>query len=412
MEDKMKKQPEYLNIYYKLRDQITSGAYDFGQRLPSKRQLSDTEHLSVITIGHAYDLLAEEGYVEARERSGYYVSYNDADPFLANAPENAATQGIRNNLLADFDEKVRDSNNSLAHSDETVGGGSDSLVHSGRRLGSDSPVKMNAPYREKFVVPPVANFPFLSYAKTVRRVLSDEGEKLFVKSENQGRLDLRQAIAAYLLRNRGMKVSPEQILVGSGAEYLYGIIVMMLGRDRIYGIEDPSYEMIEKIYVQNGASIEKLQMGADGITSSALQRTKAGVLHVTPFHSYPSGATADASKRAEYINWAKHRDAFIVEDDYDSEFTVKTRREDTLFSIEPKRHVIYINTFSRTISHATRIGYMVLPSELSEEFLSKVSFFSCTVPVLDQVVLRELLNSGEFERHINRVRRKLGSAGN
>ena len=374
----MKKQPEYLNIYYKLRDQITSGAYDFGQRLPSKRQLSDTEHLSVITIGHAYDLLAEEGYVEARERSGYYVSYNDADPFLANAPENAATQAVRNNSLTD----------------------------------SSSLEKINAPYKEEFVVPPAANFPFLSYAKTVRRVLSDEGEKLFVKSENQGRLDLRQAIAAYLLRNRGMKVSPEQILVGSGAEYLYGIIVMMLGRDRIYGIEDPSYEMIEKIYAQNGASIEKLQMGPDGITSSALQRTKSGVLHVTPFHSYPSGATADASKRAEYINWAKHRDAFIVEDDYDSEFTVKTRREDTLFSIEPKRHVIYINTFSRTISHATRVGYMVLPSELCNELLSKVSFFSCTVPVLDQVVLRELLNSGEFERHINRVRRKLGSAGN
>ena len=403
MEDKMKKQPEYLNIYYKLRDQITSGAYDFGQRLPSKRQLSDTEHLSVITIGHAYDLLAEEGYVEARERSGYYVSYNDADPFLANAPENAATQAVRNNSLVDSDEMMgnRDSSQKGSFLEKIK------ASHESNSFG-----KMNSPYKEEFVVPPVANFPFLSYAKTVRRVLSDEGEKLFVKSENQGRLDLRQAIAAYLLRNRGMKVSPEQILVGSGAEYLYGIIVMMLGRDRIYGIEDPSYEMIEKIYAQNGASIEKLQMGPDGITSSALQRTKSGVLHVTPFHSYPSGATADASKRAEYINWAKHRDAFIVEDDYDSEFTVKTRREDTLFSIEPKRHVIYINTFSRTISHATRVGYMVLPSELCNELLSKVSFFSCTVPVLDQVVLRELLNSGEFERHINRVRRKLGSAGN
>lgn len=403
MEDKMKKQPEYLNIYYKLRDQITSGAYDFGQRLPSKRQLSDTEHLSVITIGHAYDLLAEEGYVEARERSGYYVSYNDADPFLANAPENAATQAVRNNSLVDSDEM-------MGNRDSSQKGSSLEKIKASHE--SNSFGKMNSPYKEEFVVPPVANFPFLSYAKTVRRVLSDEGEKLFVKSENQGRLDLRQAIAAYLLRNRGMKVSPEQILVGSGAEYLYGIIVMMLGRDRIYGIEDPSYEMIEKIYAQNGASIEKLQMGPDGITSSALQRTKSGVLHVTPFHSYPSGATADASKRAEYINWAKHRDAFIVEDDYDSEFTVKTRREDTLFSIEPKRHVIYINTFSRTISHATRVGYMVLPSELCNELLSKVSFFSCTVPVLDQVVLRELLNSGEFERHINRVRRKLGSAGN
>lgn len=404
MEDKMKKQPEYLNIYYKLRDQITSGAYSFGQRLPSKRQLAYTEHLSVITIGHAYDLLAEEGYVEARERSGYYVSYNDADPFLANAPDDRYSGS---NHRQDYEVRIDGSSRLISGKQKGSSLEKIKASHESNSFG-----KMNSPYKEEFVVPPVANFPFLSYAKTVRRVLSDEGEKLFVKSENQGRLDLRQAIAAYLLRNRGMKVSPEQILVGSGAEYLYGIIVMMLGRDRIYGIEDPSYEMIEKIYAQNGASIEKLQMGPDGITSSALQRTKSGVLHVTPFHSYPSGSTADASKRAEYINWAKHRDAFIVEDDYDSEFTVKTRREDTLFSIEPKRHVIYINTFSRTISHATRVGYMVLPSELCNELLSKVSFFSCTVPVLDQVVLRELLNSGEFERHINRVRRKLGSAGN
>ncbi|MQN01270.1 MAG: PLP-dependent aminotransferase family protein [Lachnospiraceae bacterium] len=361
----MTRQPAYLKIYYKLKDQITGKAYRFGQKLPSKRQLADTEHLSVITISHAYDLLAEEGYVEARERSGYYVSYDDSDPFLS-------------------------------------GNGNYEEDGSARETSGISPDS-----REIFAVPAVEHFPFLTYAKTVRKVLSDEGEKLFVKSENQGRLDLREAIASYLRRSRGMEVSPAQILLGSGAEYLYGIVVAMLGRDKVYGVEDPSYEMIEKVYVQNGVSVEKLKMEPDGIRSSALQETGAEILHVTPFHSYPSGATADATKRAEYINWAKHRNAFIVEDDYDSEFTVKTRREDTLFSMEPDRHVLYINTFSRTISHATRVGYLVLPNELSGELLSKVAFYSCTVPVLDQVVLRELLNSGEFERHINRVRRNL-----
>lgn len=354
----MIRQPAYLRVYYKLRDQITGKAYQFGQRLPSKRQLADTEHVSVITIGHAYDLLAEEGYVEAKERSGYYVSFSDADPFLS---KNTMPRGV----------------------------------------------EQTESYHEDFVIPPVEHFPFMTYARTVRKVLADEGEKLFVKSENQGRADLRQAIASYLLRNRGMEVSPSQILVGSGAEYLYGMVVTMLGRARIYGVEDPSYEMIEKIYDQNGVTVEKLKMGPDGIRSEALKESRAEVLHVTPFHSYPSGVTADITKRAEYINWVKHRNAFIIEDDYDSEFTVKTRREDTLFSMEPKRHVIYINTFSRTISHATRVGYMVLPSELSSSLLSKVSFYSCTVPVLDQAVLTELLNSGEFERHINRVRRRL-----
>lgn len=353
-----KNQPAYLDIYYKLRDAIVQKAYRYGQKLPSKRVLADQMHVSVITVGHSYELLVDEGYAEARERSGYYVSYNDADPFLAQKPS----------------------------SDEETG---------------------REEYHENFVMPPVPDFSFNSYAKAVRKVLNDEAERLFVKSENQGRYDLRQAIASYLMRNRGMNVSPGQILVGSGAEYLYGIVVAMIGRDRTYAVEDPSYEMIEKIYRQNGAEVERLRMGPDGILSSELQRAEAGVLHVTPFHSYPSGVTADATKRAEYVNWAKHRNGYIVEDDYDSEFTVKSRREDTLFSMEPMEHIIYINTFSRTISHATRIGYMVLPAALAADMLSKVDFYSCTVPVLDQALLRELLNSGEFERHINRVRRKL-----
>ncbi|MDD6381316.1 MAG: PLP-dependent aminotransferase family protein [Lachnospiraceae bacterium] len=354
----MKKEPAYLEIYYKLRDAIVKKAYAYGQKLPSKRALADQMHVSVITIGHSYELLVDEGYAEARERSGYYVSYNDADPFLAQSAQ-----------------------------------------------GKEEPQKEE--YHENFVVPPVPDFSFNSYARAVRKVLNDDGEQLFVKSENQGRYDLRQAIASYLMRNRGMNVSPGQILVGSGAEYLYGMAVAMLGRDRIYAVENPSYEMIEKIYHQNGVTVEKLKMGPDGILSSELLGAHASVLHVTPFHSYPSGVTADATRRAEYVNWARRRGGFIVEDDYDSEFTVKSRREDTLFSMEPMEHIIYINTFSRTISHATRIGYMVLPSEYASDMLSKVDFYSCTVPVLDQAVLRELLNSGEFERHINRVRRQL-----
>lgn len=352
------KEPAYLDIYYRLREAIIGKAYRYGQKLPSKRALADQMHVSVITISHAYELLVDEGYAQARERSGYYVSFNDAEPFMA------GTQAVAEEDTSDD-------------------------------------------YEENFVIPPVPDFPFNAYAKAVRKVLNDEGERLFIKSENQGRYDLRQAIAAYLLRNRGMNVTADQILVGSGAEYLYGMAVAMLGREKIYAVEDPSYEMIEKIYRQNGVSVEKLRMGSDGILSTELMSAKAEVLHVTPFHSYPSGVTADATKRAEYVNWAKYRDAYIVEDDYDSEFTVKSRREDTLFSMEPEHHIIYINTFSRTISHATRVGYMVLPKALASQMLSKVDFYSCTVPVLDQAVLKELLNSGEFERHINRVRRRL-----
>lgn len=363
--------PEYQRLYTEIRGQIVRGAYRYGEKLPSRRALAEREGVSVITVSHAYDLLCEEGYAVPRERSGYFVIFNDSDPFLSEKNE---------------PRKSSSSNRNVSDPDRATEGQHDGVWQS---------------------LTPIDPIPFQTYARTVRRVLSAEGEKLFVKSENTGNYDLRSAIAAYLARNRGMNVSPEQIVIGSGAEYLYGIVVYMLGREIIYGIEDPSYQTIEMVYKRNGARTEKLEMGTDGIKTRALRDTNAGVLHVTPYHSFPSFVTASANKRYEYITWARRRDGFIVEDDYDSEFSLSGKLSGTLFSMEPARHVIYINTFSRTISRGTRIGYMILPSERCAELLSKIDFFSCTVPVLDQAVLTELLNSGTFERHINKMRRRI-----
>ena len=127
---------------------------------------------------------------------------------------------------------------------------------------------------------------------------------------------------------------------------------------------------------------------------------------MTPFNSYPTGITASASKRHEYVHWAETRNTVIVEDDFDSEFSGLTKAEDTLFSLEPEKTVIYMNTFSKSIAPSIRAGYMVLPEKRVSEFLEKISFYSCTVPVFDQYVLAECISGGEFERHINRVRRK------
>ena len=129
------------------------------------------------------------------------------------------------------------------------------------------------------------------------------------------------------------------------------------------------------------------------------------MLHITPFNSFPSGITASVSKRREYLRWADQRQAFIIEDNYDSELTVSRKNEDTVFSMAENGQVIYLNTFSRTVAPAIRVGYMVLPERLLGEFEKKLGFYSCTVPVFEQYVLTELLNGGDFERHINRVRR-------
>lgn len=343
-------QSAYLQLYHQLREDIVSGVYPNGKKLPSKRLLAEQTGVSVITVEHAYAILCDEGYLEPRERSGYFVSYSAADCFPVAEPDS-----------------VRQ-------------------LPSARDLADD--------------------FPFSVLAKTMRRVLSEYGESILVKSPNNGCTELRKAIAAYLARCRGINVAPSQIVIGSGAEYLYGLIVQLLGRERVFALENPSYEKIRRVYLANGVTCDMLRLGSDGIRTSELARTDASVLHVTPFHSFPSGITASAGKRSEYIRWAHSRGGYIVEDDFDSEFTLSSKAEDTLFSLEPKRSVLYLNTFSKTIAPSMRLGYMVLPESLTDAFEQSVGFYSCTVPVFEQYVLAELLSNGDFERHINRVRRR------
>ena len=240
----------------------------------------------------------------------------------------------------------------------------------------------------------------------MRRVLSDYAERILVKSPNSGCMELRQAIADYLARSRGIRIRPEQVIVGSGAEYLYGLVVQLLGRELIYGLEDPCYDRIRRVYEANGAVCAGLKMGEDGIETAALGCCKAGVLHVTPYQSFPSGVTATAAKRHEYAAWARERNAYIVEDDYASELFVSAKQVDTVFSLAPER-TIYMNTFSKTLAPSMRTGYMVLPEGLLPEYEKKLGFYSCTVPVFDQIVLAEFIRGGDLERYINRRRRRL-----
>lgn len=343
--------PVYLQIYRQIRQDIIDGVYPFGTKLPSMRLLCDELSVSTVTVDHAYGLLCDEGYVEARERSGFVVIFRKDDNFAATT-ENPPTR-----LPA---------------------------VHS----------KHDHP-----------GFPFSVLGKTMRRVLTDHAEVLLEKSPNSGCTELREAIRNYLIRNRGINVECRQIIIGSGAEYLYGLIIAMLGRRHIYGLESPSYKKIEQVYRAEEVRYELLPLTADGIDSTALSMTEATVIHTTPYRSYPTGITASASKRHEYIRWSSKNGRFIIEDDFESEFSVSTKSEETLFSLSEYDNVIYMNTFSKTISPALRAAYMVLPLTLANEFESRLGFYSCTVPTFEQYVLAELINSGDFERHINRVRR-------
>ena len=377
------KQPAYMQLYHQIRDDITRGVCPYGMKLPSKRFLAAETGTSVITVQHAYDLLTDEGYIRSRERSGYFVSYRENELFPV-APDSSTESEFP--VAPDSSTESEFSANIPDHHDH--------------HEISDIPI------RGPILNPEQEQFPFTVLAKTARKVLTEHGETLLQRSPNSGTMYLREAIAQYLARSRRIIVSPEQIVIGSGSEYLYNLIVQMLGRERTFALEDPSYEKIRLVYEASGVHCEMLPMDREGVKLSALHRTSASVLHVTPFNSYPSGITASASRRAGYIRWASKENRFIIEDDFDSEFSMSAKAEDTLFSLEPQRSVIYMNTFTRTISPAVRVGYMVLPAQLSAALQDTISIYSCTVPVFTQHLLAEVIRSGDFERHINRVRRR------
>lgn len=345
------KRPVYLQLYKQIRDDIIAENYPYNTKLPSKRSLAEETGVSTITVEHAYTLLCEEGYVEARERSGYLVIFRKADGF------------------ASFGE---------THTAE--------LLH--------------------HAVHDYPDFPISVLTKTMRKVLTEYGDILLDKTPNLGCVELREALRRYLARNRGMQVDVEQIVIGAGSEYLYRLIIELLGRNLIYAIESPSYKKIEQVYCATEVAYDSLPLTNSGIDSKALSETKANVLHTTPYRSYPSGVTATASKRYEYIHWSEQENRYIIEDDFESEFSISTKPADTLFVTSELDNVIYLNTFSKTISPSLRIGYMVLPKHLVSCFEQKLGFYSCTVPSFMQYVLAELIDNGDFERHINRVRRK------
>ncbi len=371
--DLNKEEFAYMQLYKQMKKDIVEGVLPFGSKLPSKRLLAEETGVSVITVEHTYSILCDEGYIEARQRSGYFVIYRESD-FHVVGQSHMAEGDLR------YDSALMDSN---AARDEY------------HHLPSHEPSHGKTK----------CDFPFSVLAKTMRRVLTDYDNEILVKSPNHGCQELREAISSYLKRTNGIIVEPKQIIIGSGAEYLYSLIVQLLGKDRVFALENPSYHKIRQVYEANGVTCDMLELGHDGIKTNDLQKTNATVLHITPFNSFPSGVTASISKRQEYLRWADSRDGYIIEDNYDSELTVSKKNEDTVFSLANNNTVIYLNTFSQTIAPSMRIGYMVLPEILVEKFERELGFYSCTVPVFEQYVLAELIRSGDFERHINRVRR-------
>lgn len=339
--------PLYEDLYRCIRRDILSGVLKPGEKLPSKRALAQNLEVGKITVETAYNQLLEEGYIRSQEKVGYFV-----EPVEGRSPEHSSR----------FSE--------------------------GKPLSQPKQIPQH--------------FPFSVWTRLQREVILDYGEQLLQPLPNRGIPELRTAIAEHLSQFRGMKVDPRCILIGAGADFLYNLMIQLLGREKIYAVEDPGYEKIRRIYAAGGVTTISAAMDEQGVLPDSLG--EARVLHISPSHHFPTGIVTSLSRRMELLTWAEVRKGWIIEDDYDSEFRFDTCPKPAMQSLNPER-VIYMNSFSKSLSPSIRISYMVLPGELMDRFQSSLGFYGCTVPSFEQYTLARFLSRGYFEKHINRMRK-------
>ncbi len=357
------------SLYEKLTDcirtDIRNGVLRAGSKLPSKRRAAVELGVSVVTVQSAYDQLLAEGYITSVERSGYFVAQIESRPAENPVPVHPAAQTLPSRGAPREDRDVID------------------LVQSA--LSPDL-------------------FPLSVWTRLSHRVYSDEGANLLRRVPYNGLLPLRVAIADILFESRGIRTTPENIVVSAGNEQLYAALLSYFGRDAVFGVEDPGHRLISRLYEENGAAVRYLPLDEHGVIPDALEASGAGILHISPAHHFPTGVVTPIGRRQELLAWAERRDGYIIEDDYDSEFRMAGRPIPSLQEMDRGGRVIYINTFSKTIAPALRIAYAVLPPALAADYRERFGFLSCPVTAAEQLILAAFIREGYFERHINRTR--------
>jgi len=346
--------PLYEALYRCIRGDILSGKLRPGEKLPSKRSLADNLEVSKITVEAAYNQLLSEGFLRSEEKRGYFV------------------------------EAVEQ------HS------GSFGALPAAEAAAPEFPVD--------FTVNGPARFPFTVWSRLQRQVMLDRGTQLLSPLDSFGCMELRQAIADHLAGFRNLHVSAEQILIGAGTDFLYNLLPQLLGREKCYAVEEPSYQKIRRIYEAAGVRCKGVLLDEEGVRLEQLGDT--GVLHFSPAHHFPTGLVTPIRRRMELLDWANAApDRWIIEDDYDSEFRFNSHPVPARQSLDRQGRVIYMNTFSRSLAPSIRISYMVLPMPLLRRFRQEFGFYSCSVSSFEQYTLAEFLSQGYFEKHINRMRK-------
>ena len=382
--------PLYKQLYERLRAEILAGQLAAGARLPSTRQLASELGISRNTAALAYEMLMLEGYIESKVGNGSRVAHLQPE-HLSIVPSRGknrpATVPARQSPgEARLQPAVVD-NRARLEELHAANGARAGLFQVG--------------------APDVAHFPYAIWAQLLARQARHALPAAALYQNPQGYAPLREAIAAHIGITRGVHCLPEQIMLTAGAQGALDLVArVLLDPGGLAWIEDPGYLGARGALLAAGAQLACVPVDHEGIDVEAGRRIGQGarMAVVTPSHQFPTGVTMSLSRRLALLEWARAAGAWIVEDDYDSEYRYGGRPLEALHGLDASGRVIYIGTFSKALFPSLRLGYLVAPGELLPKLIAMRSFIDTHPPLLEQMALAEFITSGHFARHLRKMR--------
>ncbi|MGG3030049.1 PLP-dependent aminotransferase family protein [Bacillus stercoris] len=359
--DKKSKIPLYEQLYTFFKQEISHARITKGTKLPSKRRLSSLLDVSTATIERAYEQLTAEGYVKSKPKIGWFAA--EVEPDFPSAPD---------------------------HFQQSAQPGSH---------------KKNAPaidFHQGNVDP--AHFPFTAWRKSIVKSLDRYSDSFHTSGDPQGEYELRHTIARFVRLSRGVNCEPGQIIIGAGTTVLLQILCLMLKPGTKIGFEEPGFHRSRKIFEANRMNVIPICTDAEGVLTDELYRRNPYFMYTTPSHQFPLGTIMTITRRQELLAWAAKSNSFIIEDDYDGEFRYSGHPIPSLQGLDPNGRVIYLGTFSKSLLPSLRLSFMIVPPELMKSIKNNAQLMKQTVSAHSQFALADFIETGEWQKHINRMR--------
>lgn len=357
--DKDNHKPLYMQLYEQLKKDIIEN-YKIGEKIPSVRKMTAFYNLSKTTVESAYSQLVAEGYIESYPNSGYRVEDIKEIMFeTRNTNFNLENNTNKENYLYNFHPV---------------------------RLSSDL-------------------FPLKLWKKLFTKYINSDLD--FGKySNSQGEHGLRSEIAKYLKVSRAVNCHEDQIIIGSGFSDSMGLLAKIFKKLNYnsLAIENPGYYVAKEVFENFNFIINKISIDSNGIKIDELKQSKSNIVYITPSHQYPTGVTIPIFNRYKLLNWAKNNNSFIIEDDYDTELNYINRPIPSLQGLDNENRVVYIGTFSKSLSATLRISYIVLPYNLLYIYQESFKKFHVSVSLMTQKVLEKFISEGHWDKHLRKMR--------